>query len=59
MVITLHTNQSVAHVLERDQAVVRALDRRRAVEVVGLPELLDFAHGLVGVAPVWVLRLES
>ena len=44
-----------AHVRERDEPVVRTLDRRRAVEVVGLPELFYLAHGLVGVAPVGVL----
>ena len=44
-----------AAVRERAQPRVRAWHRRRAVEVVRQPELLDFAGWLVGVAPVWVL----
>ena len=45
-----------AQVRERGQAGVRAGHRRRAVEVVRPPELLDLAHRLVRVAPVRVLR---
>ena len=46
-----------AAVRERAQACVCAWYRRRALEVVCQPEFLDFADCLVGVAPVWVLRV--
>ena len=48
-------HQPVAHVREGHECVVRTLDRRGAVQVVGLPELLYLSDGLVWVAPVRVL----
>ena len=49
-------DQPVSQVLERDEPVVRSLDWRRAVEVVGLPELFHLAHRLIRVPPVRVLQ---